>query len=423
MRTGFSLLCFLATLAPGVAGATSSAELYTSSAYGYGRFEARVRFAAGDGVVSSFFLWKDGSEQPGTFWNELDDEKVGADCHLTTTAYYGNPAVAHSESPAVSGDLCGAYHTYAYEWTPDAIVWFVDGTEIRRETGATAQAYADNAAAGMQIHFNVWPGDASFGGNFSASILPVFEYVDWVQYSSYANGTFTLAWREDFTSAALPSGWLTGNWASAKNLSTHSAQNVNFVNGYAVLSLTADDATGAAGADPGPPDGSGGMGSGGANAGGAGPAGSGSGGAASGATSAGGAGSGATASSGAGSGAAGAAGAAAGVGGSNASTAGAGMGGMLTVGGADGGGGAAPSGGAASSSGGTSGAQSTSGASGSGDSAASESASTSDRSGGCNLSNRTGRYPFVALAAIVLATLARGRGRHPRRIRTASRTR
>ena len=52
--------------------AVKSAELFTAASYGYGRFEARMRFAAGDGVVSSFFLWKGGSEIPGTFWNELD---------------------------------------------------------------------------------------------------------------------------------------------------------------------------------------------------------------------------------------------------------------------------------------------------------------------------------------------------------------
>ena len=44
----------------------SSAELYQNQTYTYGRFEARVRFAAGDGVISSFFLWKPGSEMPGT---------------------------------------------------------------------------------------------------------------------------------------------------------------------------------------------------------------------------------------------------------------------------------------------------------------------------------------------------------------------
>jgi hypothetical protein len=230
--------------------AVGSAELYTSKSYGYGRFETRARFAPGDGVVSSFFLWKDGSEKAGTFWNELDFEKLGADCHVQTNPIYGNPSADHGKQHALQLDLCGAYHTYTYEWTPEAIVWLVDGSEIRRETGATAQAYADNATAGMQMHFNVWPGDASFGGNFSPGILPVYQYIDWVQYSAYQGGAFTLAWREDFAAGTLPDGWLTGSWASPKNHSTHAPENVNFIDGYAVLSLTSDDALGPAGAMP-----------------------------------------------------------------------------------------------------------------------------------------------------------------------------
>ncbi len=76
-------------------------------------------------------------------------------------------------------DPCGGFHVYSYEWLPDSITWFVDGTQIRQETGAAASAYADNAPNGMQLHFNIWPGDASFGGNFSTSILPVHQYIDW----------------------------------------------------------------------------------------------------------------------------------------------------------------------------------------------------------------------------------------------------
>jgi MYXO-CTERM domain-containing protein len=251
-------LGFLAlTLVPNVALAVSSAEFYSAASYGYGRVEARIRFAAGDGVVSSFFLWKGGSELSGAFWNELDYEKLGADCHVETNAIYGAPPTNRNQTAAL-GDACGAYRTYAYEWTPQAIVWSVDGVEVRRETGATATAFADNASTtGMQIRFNVWPGDASFGGNFSPSILPVHETIDWIQFSSYANGVFTMEWREDFSGSALPAGWLTANWASPKNLSTHHAGNVNVVNGYLVLSLTADDALGPAGAMP---DGSGGAG-------------------------------------------------------------------------------------------------------------------------------------------------------------------
>jgi hypothetical protein len=231
--------------------AVSSAELYTATSYPYGRFEARARLAAGDGVVSSFFLWKDGSERAGTFWNELDFEKLGADCRLETNPIYGNPSANHSQRHALGLDLCGAFHSYVFVWTPEALVWLVDAVEIRRETGAAAQAFTNNASAlGMQIHLNLWPGNASFGGNFSPGILPVHQYVDWVEYSTYENGAFTPAWREDFDGAALPEGWLTGSWGSPKNLSTHAPENVNFIDGYAVLSLTADNARGPAGATP-----------------------------------------------------------------------------------------------------------------------------------------------------------------------------
>lgn len=262
IRTCLASVFFLAaTCVPSLAGAVTSGEVYTAAPYAYGRFEARLRFAAGDGVVSSFFLWKDGSEVAGTFWNELDFEKLGADCHVELNAIYGNPSANHIQRVPPGADACGEYHTYAYEWTPDAVAWLIDGVEVRRDTGETAAAFAQNAAGGMQLRFNVWPGDATFGGNFSPDILPVHQYIDWVQFSSYDAGAFTLAWREDFDTGTLPSGWASATWGSPKNLSTHDPRNVNFMDGVLVISLTADDATGPAGAMPGLPSGGGNGGS------------------------------------------------------------------------------------------------------------------------------------------------------------------
>jgi endo-1,3-1,4-beta-glycanase ExoK len=242
------IVLVLALTAP--AGAVASAELYQNQIYPYGRFEARLRFAVGDGVISSFFLWKPGSEVAGTFWNELDFEKLGADCHLQTNPLYGAPVVDHSQIASVNGDLCNEYHTYTFEWTPTYIAYLVDGLEVRRDVGEAPAAFAANSASGMQIHFNIWPGDASFGGNFSPASLPLQQFIAWVEYSSFADGAFTPEWREDFASGALPSGWALGNWASPKNLSTHQPANAGFVDGFAVLSLTADDATGFSGAPP-----------------------------------------------------------------------------------------------------------------------------------------------------------------------------
>ena len=246
-----SVALFLSSATP--ARAVSSAELYQNESQTYGRFEARIRFAAGDGVVSSFFLWKPGSEVAGTFWNELDFEKLGADCRMQTNPLYGAPVVDHGRIASDVGDLCGEYHTYAFEWTPTYIAWQIDGVEVRRESGEAAAAFEQDAASGMQIHFNIWPGDASFGGNFDPAILPVQQYVSWVQYSSFDNGSFALAWHEDFAAGALPAGWAVGTWASPKNYSTHVPANVSFGSDLAVLSLTADDAPGFAGEPP--PDG------------------------------------------------------------------------------------------------------------------------------------------------------------------------
>lgn len=240
------------------AGAVSSAEFYRTTPDGYGKFEARLQFAGGDGVIGSYFLWKDGSEMSDVFWNELDLEKVGASCELQSNSLYGLPEKVHVGKDYGLTGLCEGYHTYAYEWTPEYIAWFVDGVEIRRDTGADAAAYVDNAAAdGMQVRFNVWPGDATFGGTFSEAILPVYEFVSWAQYSAYTPGAgdggsdFTFAWREEFD--ALPADWATATWDSPKGLSTNSPRNVVFVDGIAVLALTADDALGFVGSPP--PDG------------------------------------------------------------------------------------------------------------------------------------------------------------------------
>lgn len=248
---GVGLAALLAVVAaPATAGAVASAELYQNQTYRYGRFDARIRYAAGDGVISSFFLWKVGSEASGAYWNELDWEKLGANCQMQTNTLYGNPQKSGEQKRSMPVDMCDAYHDYRFEWTPTYIAWFIDSQEIRRETGAVATAFADNTPDGMRMHFNVWPGNANFGGNFNASILPVRQYISWVQYSSFQNGSFKVEWREEFDGAGVPSGWATGTWASPLNLSTHDSRNVTFKDGIAVLSLTADNATGFTGTPP-----------------------------------------------------------------------------------------------------------------------------------------------------------------------------
>jgi endo-1,3-1,4-beta-glycanase ExoK len=244
--------------------AVTSAELYRAQGVGYGKFEARVMFAAGDGIISSFFLWKDGSELSTAYWNELDFEKLGAACELQSNSIYGDPETTHEKHHPNLLGLCEGYHTYTYEWTPEYIVWKLDGVELRRDVGADATAYAENATEkGLQVRFNIWPGNANFGGNFTEASLPAYQYIEWAQYSAYTPGAgdegsdFTFSWREEFE--AMPAGWSTGSWDSPLGLSTHSSANVVFADGVAVLALTADDATGYTGTPPVDPNNMGGA--------------------------------------------------------------------------------------------------------------------------------------------------------------------
>ena len=247
-----ALVAFLAgVFAPAVAGAVQSAELYRTQAYFYGRFEARIRFAPGEGVVSSFFLWKDGSSST-TSWNELDFEKANAICKLQTNIWTGK-GTQSSATNTPSFNICSDYHTYAFEWTPDYIAWLIDGAQVRKVTGASVTEYTQNASQGMTMHFNTWEGNSSFGGTLDPSTLPVHEYISWVQYSSYSNGAFQMQWREDFDASSTPSGWAVGNWSSPYNLSTHNPANVTYSGGIAVLSMTADGATGFSGTPPADP--------------------------------------------------------------------------------------------------------------------------------------------------------------------------
>src|SRR3954463_1993089 len=120
MKTKSLFVAFFmaAVLAPVSAMAMASAELYSTNAYLYGRFDARIQYAPGDGVVSSFFLWKEGSDAANAYWNELDYEKVGANCTMQINNIYGNPKVQHQQTPTFSFNLCSGYHDYRFEWTP-----------------------------------------------------------------------------------------------------------------------------------------------------------------------------------------------------------------------------------------------------------------------------------------------------------------
>jgi beta-glucanase (GH16 family) len=116
-KSALSALVVATVLVPVSAMGMASAELYSTTSYLYGRFDARIQFPPGDGVVGAFFLWKEGSEATNAYWAELDYEKIAADCRMQTNNIYGNPKTQHQQNPTLNG-TCTGYHNYRFEWTP-----------------------------------------------------------------------------------------------------------------------------------------------------------------------------------------------------------------------------------------------------------------------------------------------------------------
>ncbi|MBK8806614.1 MAG: family 16 glycosylhydrolase [Bacteroidales bacterium] len=198
------------------------AEIYSSQSYLYGRFEMRIKSAPGSGQLSTFFLYRNNSEQNTTLWQEIDIEIFGKDTNLFQT----NVIIEKVEGSQLGTEkthytkrsLSGDYHIYVLEWTPDSINWYVDDSLFRTE-----KDYAKSCNAAMSLRFNHWAHtSSSWVGTFDTKVLPQYQYVDYISYSAYTpgegdNGTdYKFSWKDDFTSFDN-SRWSKANWTFGGN--------------------------------------------------------------------------------------------------------------------------------------------------------------------------------------------------------------
>lgn len=236
----------------------NGAELYSVETVKYGRFDVRMRTISGSGTVSSFFLYYNdsylGAPEP---WEEIDIEVLGKDKNVfQSNIITGNAAKkVTSEELHNHNNLAAEYHTYSVEWTPDYIAWFFDGKEIRRTKPGDKQV-SDCQIKEMSYRFNLWISDQpAWVGNFDPSILPVYQFINWMKYSKYTPGAgidgtdFTPEWQDDFNSFDSKR-WGKGDWTFDGNLVDFSAKNIVVKDGYCIICLTTTDKPGFSGQIP-----------------------------------------------------------------------------------------------------------------------------------------------------------------------------
>jgi beta-glucanase (GH16 family) len=247
-----SALCIV-IFSSGYAAAKSykGAEIYSSDSTKYGRYVMRMRMAEGSGVLSTFFTYKNGSEVSGAVWEEIDIEVLGKNdaYQMQSNIIVGSPRQTTEGLHTAGQSLADDYHTYVLEWTPDYVAWFIDGQQVRRINGSN---FVSGLVNPQSMRFNIWAATTeSWVGAFNPSILPVYQFVNYMEYYAYNTNTksFTLSWRDDFNNFDT-NRWSKADWTFDGNYVDFDPANVVIQNGTLILALTTENAKGFSGTVP-----------------------------------------------------------------------------------------------------------------------------------------------------------------------------
>lgn len=121
----------------------SSARLLTAGAFShqYGRFEARMKVPAGTGTWPAFWMLGDNiAVNPWPASGEIDVmEHVGTEPAVVKGSMHG-PGFSATDSLnrdvrlRGGGDFADDFHTFAVDWTPDSVTWYLDGRRYSQFT-------------------------------------------------------------------------------------------------------------------------------------------------------------------------------------------------------------------------------------------------------------------------------------------------
>lgn len=230
------------------------AEIYSKETWKYGKVDIRMRMATGGGILSTFFTYKDGSEKPGAFWEEIDIEVLGKGrAHvMQSNIISGNPRETSEELHRGDSSFAAGYHTYTLEWTPEYVAWSIDGVQVRKTEGEQVK----QLTSAQSFRMNIWVAEwVDWVGEFLGGTIPQYQFVNWISYAKYTPGSgdngsdFTADWRDDFDKFD-DKRWAKADWTFDGNLVDFSPDNVVVKSGYLILGLTYETKTGFKGIVP-----------------------------------------------------------------------------------------------------------------------------------------------------------------------------
>jgi beta-glucanase (GH16 family) len=192
----------------------TSARLITKSkfAQAYGRFEARIKLPYGQGIWPAFWMLGDDIDAVG--WpscGEIDImENIGSEpatVHGTFhgPGYSGAGGLTGSYQLAAGQKLADDYHTFAVEWEPNVIRFYVDGLLYKTRNAAdlpSGTTWVFNHPFFIILNVAVggnWPGSPD-----ATTVFPQTMKVDYVRvYQRSTPSTIPVVLTEEGTNHAL----------------------------------------------------------------------------------------------------------------------------------------------------------------------------------------------------------------------------
>lgn len=144
-------------------------EISTTDLTGYGSYSTRMKLPNAPSSITGFFLYKAPDLE-----SEVDIEVFNDSTRRIMFTTYAGGRQTHTETARLPFDPTAGFHEYRFDYSQDAVTFYVDGVEMRTwDTGIPQTS--------MHLMVNSWFPSWLEGKRPKKN---AYTYVDWISYEA-----------------------------------------------------------------------------------------------------------------------------------------------------------------------------------------------------------------------------------------------
>lgn len=161
------------------------AELQSKADYFYGTYETRIRAGAAPGIVTAFFTYTGPGQEKGRPHHEIDIELLGKNPQIVQVNYFADGVDAGAHDVPLGFDASAGFNTYAFEWLPTTLRWFVNGRLVHEVVKQEGKPFPNRPS---RIVISLWSGQGEgmkgWLGEFKYPGEPIIAAYDYVSFTA-----------------------------------------------------------------------------------------------------------------------------------------------------------------------------------------------------------------------------------------------